>query len=203
VSSVSPAAPTATSTDAGRRARGRRMMALVFAVAAAPIVLGTLAYYFYPPAGRTNYGELVPLARADIAATTLDARAFDIASLRGKWVLIAFDRPACDERCQQKLYYMRQVRTAQGRDQDRVARVWFLRGDGTVDAGLHSLVVGATLARVAPEEDPARVFGAGFEQHVFLADTEGNLVLRFPADPDPKRMIRDLQKLLRVNNRGS
>ena len=38
--------------------------------------------------------------------------------------------------------------------------------------------------------------------HVYLVDPLGNLVLRFPKDADPKRMIKDLQRLLKVSRIG-
>ena len=38
--------------------------------------------------------------------------------------------------------------------------------------------------------------------HIYLVDPLGNLMLRFPRDPDPSRMIKDLQRLLRYSRIG-
>ena len=41
----------------------------------------------------------------------------------------------------------------------------------------------------------------GYE-HVYLIDPLGNLMLRFPADPSPSKMIKDLERLLRYSGFG-
>ena len=51
--------------------------------------------------------------------------------------------------------------------------------------------------RVVALEDPAFT-----RDHIYLVDPLGNLMLRFPRDPDPSRMIKDLQRLLRYSRIG-
>ena len=82
-------------------------------VCAAPLVLGTLAYVFHWTGQRGNYGELIgprPLAGAP----------FD--GLRGKWILVTVDAPACEARCERKLYIVRQVRRGKEKNSRRCAR---------------------------------------------------------------------------------
>ncbi|MGZ5141672.1 MAG: cytochrome C oxidase subunit I, partial [Burkholderiales bacterium] len=33
--------------------------------------------------------------------------------------------------------------------------------------------------------------------HIYVVDPLGNLMMRFPPDPDPRRMLKDLARLLR------
>jgi hypothetical protein len=40
------------------------------------------------------------------------------------------------------------------------------------------------------------------EKHIYLVDPYGNLMLRFPVDPDPARMKKDLQQLLKAQGSG-
>jgi hypothetical protein len=40
-------------------------------------------------------------------------------------------------------------------------------------------------------------FATSPADHVYLVDSQGFLMMRFPRDPDPSRMIRDLQRLLK------
>ena len=40
---------------------------------------------------------------------------------------------------------------------------------------------------------------AGARGHVSLVDPLGNLMLRFPANPEPKLMIKDLTRLLKYS----
>lgn len=192
--------PSPDAPPAQRVRRARFTLLLVFAVCAAPIVLGTLAFYFWPPSGRTNYGELIAPTQLRWSGTHLDGKPFDPRSVAGKWVLVVIDGDACDARCEQKLYFSRQVRTAQGRESERVTRLWIT--DAAPSEKIAPLLAGAQVLRV---QDKALLsaFGPQPANHVYLVDDMGNLMMRFPEDADPKRMIKDLQKLLRVNNRGN
>ena len=38
--------------------------------------------------------------------------------------------------------------------------------------------------------------------HIYVIDPLGNLMMRFPRDPDPSRMLEDLQRLLKVSRIG-
>jgi hypothetical protein len=38
--------------------------------------------------------------------------------------------------------------------------------------------------------------------HIYLVDPLGNVMLRWPRDPDPGRMIRDLGRLLKYSRIG-
>jgi hypothetical protein len=161
---------------------------LIALVCAAPIVLGTAAYLLeWAPGARSNYGELLrpkPVAGFE--------------PLRGKWVLVMFDAAACDAYCEKKLYFMRQVRRAQGKDMDRVERLWVLTDGGRPRA---EILPGIEGTRIDKGEAQA-VFPGRPADHVYLVDPLGNLMLRFPRDPDPSGMIKDLQRLLKYSPRA-
>ena len=155
-------------------------------VCAAPIVLGTAAYLAgWSPGTPSNYGELLeprPVAGFE--------------SLRGKWVLVIFDAAACDANCERKLYFIRQVRRAQGKDMDRVERLWVLTDGGKPRAELLPGIEGTRLASL-----PSAGFPGSAADHIYLVDPLGNLMLRFPRDPDPSKVIKDLQRLLKYSPR--
>ena len=109
-------------------------------------------------------------------------------------MLVSADAAACDAYCEKKLYFMRQVRRAQGKNMDRIERLWLVSGPGAPRPALLAAIEGTRRARL---EDPA--FTA---DHIYLVDPLGNLMLRFPRDPDPSRMIKDLQRLLRYSRIG-
>jgi cytochrome oxidase Cu insertion factor (SCO1/SenC/PrrC family) len=191
-----------TAPDPVARRRGRLILAAIFAVCAAPLVVALVAFYFFPPAGRTNYGELVeprPLPRAVIQR--LDGRPFTLTELHGKWVLLQVDDAACGPSCQEKLFQMRQVRLAQGKNMDRVERVWLVLGAGQPAPELAELLDGAVVARTVPELVKA-LPAAEVRDHVYLLDPRGNVMLRFPKGADPKRMIKDLERLLKYSGGG-
>ena len=174
--------------------RGRLKLVLLGAFFALPFVLAPLAYWLdWAPGSSANYGELVspprPLAGAPFEA------------LRGKWVLVSFDAAACDAYCEKKLYFLRQVRRAQGKNEARVERLWLLVGEGRPRAELLAAIEGT---RIAPAGASSALFPAAGEvtDHIYVVDPLGNLMLRFPRDPDPSRILKDLQRLLRVSQIG-
>ena len=169
-----------------------RVTLLLIALAcAAPVILATLAYYLgWAPGGTGNYGELIP-PRA-LAGPPLE-------KLKGKWVLVSFDGAACDAYCEKKLYFMRQTRRAQGKEQLRLERLWLLTDPGQPRAELLQAIEGT---HVAPAGDLARAFPGAPADHIYLVDPLGNLMLRFPRDPDPKKIIKDLTRLLKYSRVG-
>ena len=158
---------------------------------AAPVVLGTLAYVFGWGVGKpASYGEL-------IAPQPLSGPPFG--QLRGKWLLVSFDSAACDARCERKLYYLRQVRRAQGREMERVERLWVVTDSAVPRKDLFPAIEGTY---VAADHRVVAQFPGNVADHIYLVDPLGNLMLRFPPDPDPSRMIKDLQQLLRYSRIG-
>ena len=159
---------------------------------ALPLVLGTLAYVFrWAPGASANYGELIaprPLAGAPFER------------MRGKWLLVSFDASACDARCERKLYFMRQVRKAQGKDQDRVERLWLVTDQGAPRTDLLAAIEGTHV--IAADASVAKNFPGDATAHIYVVDPLGNLMLRFPQDPDPSRMLKDLQRLLKYSRIG-
>lgn len=162
-------------------------LVLVALVCIAPVVLGTAAYFFgWSPGAPSNYGEL-------IAPRVIPS----MSELRGKWVLVTFDAAACDAWCERKLYIARQVRRAQGKEMDRVERLWVITDAGKPRAEALAATEGARVGRFAAEGFPGNPV-----DHIYVVDPLGNLMMRFPRDPDPSRIIKDLQRLLKYSRFG-
>lgn len=170
----------------------RLKLALIAAVCAAPIVLGTLVYWLGWGTGSAgNYGELIeprPLSSPELAA------------LRGKWVMVTFDAAACDARCERKLYLVRQTRKAQGADQDRIERLWVVTDRAQPSPQLLAAIEGSRVVPASP--GLVSQFPGKPQDHVYLVDPLGNLMLRFPGDADPPKVIKDLQRLLKYSSMG-
>ncbi|NCX13527.1 MAG: cytochrome C oxidase subunit I, partial [Betaproteobacteria bacterium] len=135
---------------------------------------------------------------------------------RGKWVLLTSDSPRCDEACAKRLYLIRQIRLTQGKDKERVERVLLLSEPGKaafvvegveslekVHEGMHQLYLEpekrARLMGIATGELAA---GTVPDKGIFLVDPLGHVMMRFPEDPDPSRMKKDLSKLLKWSRVG-
>ena len=192
------------STDDSRRHRGRRLAIVVLALCAAPFVAAWLAYFLWAPQSRVNYGDLIetrPLT--DPVLRGIDAKPFRLSQLRGKWILLQLDSGDCSEECRKKLVYMRQVHLALGKDAERVERVWLLTDGSVPDAAQLRDIEGTFVAHAFGSallaEFPPALNPSG---HIYVVDPLGNLMLRFPADPDPRRMLKDMMRLLSVSRIG-
>lgn len=183
---------------------GRRTLLLIAAVSLAPIVASYAAYYWFTPYKRLNYGELLETAPAPIVAgTDAGGKAFSLADLRGKWVLLIASRAGCADPCARTLYATRQARTIQGREQDRIVRLLLQPlGAPTLSADLAAAHPGLVVAGVDPSALDQLPLGAGVVDGVLLLDPRGNLVLRYGADPDIRRLANDLQRVLKASQIG-
>ena len=170
------------------RRRNRRTLILIAIVAVAPVVASYVAYYLFPRDRQVNYGELLPTQPPPDAAT--------LAEFKGRWVLAVSAPGTCDAPCKAALYATRQARTIQGREMERVVRVWLV-GDEAVPAA----------ALLGEHQDLAVRRGnfAGWpagSNRIYLVDPLGNLVLAWPRDPDVKKMAADIGRLLKASRIG-
>jgi hypothetical protein len=190
--------------SAEQRRRGRRVALVILALCAAPTVAAWLAYFVWQPQSRTNYGELIePRSLSDPELPRPDGGSFRLSQLRGKWVLLQIDSALCGDSCRRKLVYMRQARLALGKDAERVERVWLLDDLARPDQVLLRENEGLIVARL-PE---AGFLGesaspGGPARYIYVIDPLGSLMLRFPGDPDGRKMLKDLARLLRASRIG-
>jgi hypothetical protein len=184
-----------------------RTLYIVMALCAAPVVASYFAYYVVPPSGRTNYGTLIEPQRPlpELRVETLDGRPFDLKSLAGRWILLMVDRGDCDAACSEKLLSMRQQRLMTGKDRDRVERVWLIPDTEPLstmvmreyEGTLFLRAPAAALAAWLPVDAAANT---KIEDHVFVIDPFGNLMMRWPRAADQSAVKRDLAKLLRASS---
>lgn len=169
-----------------------------------PVVAAYLAYFGWRPAGHANYGELLKVVPLQLTAgRTLGGQPYNLDALQGKWVMVHVGAASCDEVCKQQLYLIRQVPITQGKDQSRIERLWVVSDSGTPDAALlqaHPKLLVWRPADVAFVSQFPAVRDRG--EHIYLVDPLGNLMLRFPAQPDAKRMMKDLKLLLKASQIG-
>lgn len=162
---------------------------------AAPTAAAYLSYYFWQPQSRSNYGELIePRALPQLQNSAAD--------LKGKWVMVTVDSGACDAYCRDKLYTLRQVRLTQGREMDRIVRAWLIDDTRHPDAAL--LEDHRGIALLNPSGSMLSTFPArgSRRDHIYLIDPLGNLMMRFPKNADPSKIVKDLTRLLKVSRIG-
>lgn len=184
--------------------KGHRTIGLMAAISVLPFVAAYIFYIEWRPQSGMNYGELLetrPLPQAVL--TDLSGKSFTADKLRGKWLLVTIQPPSCNEKCQRKLYYLRQVRITQGENMSRIERLWLLPAEGAPNQALIAEHPGLLIARPTAlswlSSFPAKGDAA---EHIYLIDPLGNLVLRYNDDVDPKGMVSDLTRLLKISRVG-
>lgn len=190
------------------RKRTHWTLFLVLAVCAAPMILSYFTYYVIKPEGRTNYGDLIdPRAHPipDLGVTTLDGKPASLKDYEGKWIMLQADEAACPKRCADKLFWQRQLRLTQGKDMDRIERVWLVTDDQPLATTLMKEYDGTHILRVDAKRLAAWLpvdQGTGVADHIYMIDPLGNLMMRFPKDPDPNKIKKDITKLLKASRIG-
>lgn len=141
-------------------------------------------------------------------------------SLKGQWLLLSVAGGACGTVCERHLYLQRQLREALGKDKDRVDWLWLVRDHAPIAPALMPALAQATVLRLVQANDPALAAwlalpDAGataataadadlaaqeLDKTLYLVDPQGNLMMRFPENLDPKKALADLNRLLRAAN---
>ena len=178
----------------------------VLLMSLAPVVAAVIVY-FVPslhPTESTNYGTLVtpqrPMpAAADLPLTTLDGQPFDLGSLKGRWVLSAADGAECPESCARKLFILRNTHASQGKNVERLVRVWFITDDAEVPQKVLDAYDGTIMLRADRKQLEAYLpagEGESLTDPMWIIDPLGNLILRYPPEADPTRFRKDVSKVV-------
>lgn len=190
--------PASAETASPATRRNRRTLWLILALCAMPLIASYAAFYLWQPSGQLNYGELIaPAPLPDSALVTPAGAPFRLSEAKGQWVLVKAAPGACDERCVRDLVYLRQVRLAQGKETARVRTVWLVSDGAQPDPALLAQHPDLEVARNAGAVIGALPAPRSALEHVYVIDPLGNVMMRFPADPDPRKMLKDLSRLLR------
>lgn len=213
-----PSTPSVSGAER-QRPRSNWPLYLIVAMCLAPVVFAVLAYYVpalgLRPEGHTNYGALIqpqrpmPDSKA-LPLHTLDGKPFDLQSLRGQWLLVSADDAACPESCVKKLFILRNSHASQGKEVERLSRVWFVTDKAPVSEEILEFYRGTNMLRadpavlaafLAPKATPQER-EAALKQPMWIIDPLGNLMMQFPADADPIEVRDDIRKLLKNSRIG-
>lgn len=177
--------------------KARLFVLLVFLACAAPVALSLLTYYVWKPEQRMNYGEM--LQGSALAFTGLKSPSgVPLAGnpFQRKWILLLVDQPDCADACQKRLYAMRQTALAMEMKKDKLAQAWLIDPAGMPKSDLLAQYPQTQL--LAGDAAWLRQLPQPFAGRIFLIDPNGLPLLRYPEDPDAKRMMKDLGRLLDI-----
>ena len=203
MNAVNPAAP-----------RRRAIFLVVGLVFLLPLVLAAYLYYApaaWRPTGTVNHGTLIEPARLlpDVALPTIDGGMMSADFLRHRWTLIYVGAGQCDQRCHDALYQMRQVRLSLNQDMDRVQRLFIATAPCCDEQFLAREHPGLVIAR-GESAAAARLFAAfpvdgiavATAGRIYVVDPLGNLMMFHPRESNPKLLLEDLKRLLKLSQVG-
>ncbi len=187
---------------------GRVKMILVLLLCAAPVLASYFTYYVVRPEGRTNYGDLVLPTRsmpASLGLQDLDGRAVAPEALYRQWLLVVVSPSNCDAACEKQLFMQRQLQQMLGRESTRLDKVWLVTDPaplapallGALQAEPSVTVLRADRAQLGAWLQPAE--GQSLDAHLYLVDPMGEWMMRFPVEPEPARVKRDISRVLRAS----
>ena len=181
-----------TTRNAATDGKGRRQLVALFAIAF--VTLGASYVLFYLASsgsgwGTTNKGEFVAPATT-VKDIELELPAQDA---RHWWLWIAADD--CDAACLETVEKLQALHVLLNREAGRLRRGITL-ADGADDAGLAPFT---ELRRLSL--GPAAT-AAGEWRGIYIIDPNGNLVFRYGMDVNPKDVLQDLKRLLKVSQIG-
>ena len=179
----------------------RRKFVLLLLLMLSPVVISYALYFSDFKPKSTHYGDLIPIVKVTgKGVNQSDNTILRMKDLHGKWVLVTVDSGKCDEACQKKLYFMRQVRLVQGKEKHRIERLWLITDDEKPEEKFTKDYEG-TYFISAKDSEMLDLIGTKENQtkHIYLIDPIGNLMMRFPENVDGTKMGHDLKRLLHVS----
>ena len=186
------------------------VLALIFL---APVLGAWIMFYLtdvgHNAAGPASHGSLVvPPRKIDDIALIDPENEGQSHHLYGKWNIVYLVSGACDRTCEDKLYEMRQLRLAMGRDAGRVQRVLVIYGDRPTPLSgtqmenyqgqllAHATEQMQTVFKLTEAERPLDL------RRLYIIDPRGNLMMSYPDGTGPEGIIKDLKRLLKYSSIG-
>jgi len=177
----------------------------------ASFILPAVAAYAYFLFGERpepdTYGELITpvidietLELTDILDNPIPRK-----ELTSSWRMFYITADTCPEQCEQSLYNMRQINIALGKNQSRVDHVV-----------LHSAIAQPGFINLLEQQHPhvlrARIPAQKLQllqlqnpaqnSAIYLMDPHGNIMMRFADGLDPKLILKEINKLLKISRIG-
>lgn len=192
----------------GRRGHWQLLMLMLLPISI--VLLATFVYYtrIGLPDGTRNKGELVspPLQINALPLRDATDQPLKFEAQRDVWSFVVMFSPQCDDFCRQQIWETRQTRTALGKYQNNIQRVWLVAGGKPDIHTLDWLTKEHGDMKLLYVDDSARdawLQGSMVSQDMlrgarfFLVDPRGFLMMRYTSDDTYKDVITDMKFLLK------
>jgi len=151
--------------------------------------------------GGTQKGELIspviPLGEPEV----FNLKSKTIESIKGKWTLLFFVENECNQLCEDKLYQLRQIRLALGKDRDKVDRLLVSKNKQQWSQYTNSFNGQKYIDPTSRDYNRLiKKFNdyAGLDlKATYLIDPYGFLMMKYPQDDNPMGTIKDIERLIK------
>ena len=190
----------------------RLKLLLVVLLFLGPLFAAFIWYYGFDanlaPEGQSNHAPLItPVVQIqEFENQSTDGASVDFPFLKKKWTIVHIVGSGCDASCQRSLYNTRQTRIAVGKDLLRIQRLIVVDNvelDELVSLN-HSdaTVIHPGQSGLEKQLEPIIEAAAAKSNDAILIDPLGNAMMIIPLDLDPRLLLKDLKKLLKLSHIG-
>ncbi len=191
------------------------VLLILFLLFAVPIFIAWLTSSENQPftSHTTQHGQLIspPVLLTALNLQDKSGQPVQASAWKGRWLLLYLLPASCDASCEKSIYYLRQIRTATGKDSDRIQRAVLSLSHQPISSHLQQLLdvdfVGTLQFTISPDAlaKLTQAYGAAPKDAVgntYLVDPLGNILMVYgPATP-PMGIYKDLQRLLKISHIG-
>lgn len=189
----------------------RVQLVMVLIVFSAP-PLGAWLYMEYGNKQHSSYGNIYqPVKVVPNLAMSDGEKDFMLDDFRRQWVFLTITDGECDQRCEENVIKVRQLRYMQNNNMSRIRSVF-----------LHDDLNEAVISKFRDKYTGVEMYSADTDklnnwaqvlQHdgelltqtknrFYIIDPAGNLVISYPVDADPNYMKKDIKRLLKASQIG-
>lgn len=151
--------------------------------------------------GGTQKGELIspviPLGEPEV----FNLKSKTIESINGKWTLLFFVENECNQLCEDKLYQLRQIRLALGKDRDKVDRLLVSKNKQQWSQYTNSFngqkYIDPTSRDYNRLIKKLNDYADLDLKATYLIDPYGFLMMKYPQDDNPMGTIKDIERLIK------
>ena len=151
--------------------------------------------------GGTQKGEIISPVISLGELEVYDIKNDAVSSINDKWTLVFFVESECNQFCEDKLYEVRQIRLALGKDRDKVDRLLVSRKIQSWEAFSYSF---NGQKYIDPKSKDYERLVKKFEEYpkfdtsgTYLIDPFGFLMMKYKLDANPMGTIKDIERLIR------
>ena len=191
--------------------RGRIIFLIIVAIFIVPIIAAWWLFKNVDPGkpwGTSNAGTLInpPQPLSSFQVKNANNADYFLENLQGKWTMVFMPPSNCLEACRKNIYHMRQVWAGLGREAPRVRRLLVFRGEQQY-AELAEFLLNYEGMDVVLDKDGLLIRQIQAREpvtntNIFLVDPLGNLMMAFPQTLDPRDVLKDVKKLLKISTIG-